>query len=157
MPPVVCVRIRDGLNSGPQQLVPQEGSVGHGVCKKGGSESGGGPEPQDEGEKRGKQSDLCWSPTWRLSLCGSGWESGSSPAGSKERDKARGCLLLDSLNTGVQTLHLLRNAKSPSFLNFCFSRHTLYLMMSQWELLLLVKLPALRATNFFSITFFSNC
>lgn len=33
VPPVVHVRIRDGLDSGPQQLVPQEGGVCHGVCK----------------------------------------------------------------------------------------------------------------------------
>lgn len=124
MPPVVRVRIRDGLDSGPQQLVPQEGSVGHGVCKKGGSgERDGWPEPQDEGEKKQKQSDLCWSPTWHLLLCGSGWESGSSPAGSEQREKEQGCLLLDSRNTGVQaTLHLLSNAKK-SILDF-FSRHS---------------------------------
>lgn len=38
--PVVCVRVRDGLDSGPQQLVPQEGGIGHGVCREGSTEQG---------------------------------------------------------------------------------------------------------------------
>lgn len=31
MPPLVGVRVRDGFDARPQQLVPQQGSVGHSI------------------------------------------------------------------------------------------------------------------------------
>lgn len=34
MPPLVGVRVRDGLDPRPQQLVPQQGSVSHGIWKQ---------------------------------------------------------------------------------------------------------------------------
>ena len=42
VPPVVCVRVRHTLYPCPQELVPQQGSVRHSICREGGEESGDG-------------------------------------------------------------------------------------------------------------------
>ena len=95
VPPVVCVRVWHHLYSCPQQLIPQQGSVRHSVW-------GGGGRGNTEATQRVmwctiktlqllrencdftskcplRVSDLCLSLSWRPLLCGSDWESGSSP------------------------------------------------------------------------------